>query len=296
MLLLRTVDDCLANRSQLGRTLAPGGRRAASSRGGRWTFTLGLDTGCLRGRACIAASRHSAKRWPPAGPTSPGTWRRPSTRGDTSRHSSATAMWKAFDSTTVRKSRLTRPHRPWREPATGWLQGSGLAVDEGLLCDATGAAEAATGVVARRRRRALVAPALRAPSSHRALGPGFAPRRYSRATLLAGPDNAHLQRAALLLVRPIRREASTGRRPNGLRQRRGHRGQRSRQTVQCGSHTGRADEQSRCSARSPAERMTTAALSPTSLGVPLPDFTPGSLDEVSEARALDHIDRRRSPG
>ncbi|KUI24732.1 pyridine nucleotide-disulfide oxidoreductase [Mycobacterium sp. IS-1742] len=34
------------------------------------------------------------------------------------------------------------------EPATDWLQGSGIRVDRGVVCDATGAAEGATGVVA----------------------------------------------------------------------------------------------------------------------------------------------------
>jgi NADPH-dependent 2,4-dienoyl-CoA reductase/sulfur reductase-like enzyme len=34
------------------------------------------------------------------------------------------------------------------EPATDWLQGSGLRVDDGVVCDATGAAEGATGVFA----------------------------------------------------------------------------------------------------------------------------------------------------
>lgn len=34
------------------------------------------------------------------------------------------------------------------EPATGWLQGAGVRVDKGVVCDATGAAEGATRVVA----------------------------------------------------------------------------------------------------------------------------------------------------
>lgn len=34
------------------------------------------------------------------------------------------------------------------EPATGWLRGSGITVDDGVVCDATGAAEGAHGVVA----------------------------------------------------------------------------------------------------------------------------------------------------
>jgi NADPH-dependent 2,4-dienoyl-CoA reductase/sulfur reductase-like enzyme len=34
------------------------------------------------------------------------------------------------------------------EPATDWLQGSGIKVDKGVVCDATGAAEGSTGVVA----------------------------------------------------------------------------------------------------------------------------------------------------
>ena len=34
------------------------------------------------------------------------------------------------------------------EPATDWLQGSGIKVDKGVVCDATGAAEGATDVVA----------------------------------------------------------------------------------------------------------------------------------------------------
>ena len=34
------------------------------------------------------------------------------------------------------------------EPATDWLQGSGIKVDNGVVCDATGAAEGSTGVVA----------------------------------------------------------------------------------------------------------------------------------------------------
>ena len=34
------------------------------------------------------------------------------------------------------------------EPATDWLRGSGIKVDNGVVCDATGAAEGSTGVVA----------------------------------------------------------------------------------------------------------------------------------------------------
>lgn len=34
------------------------------------------------------------------------------------------------------------------KPATGWLEGSGIRVDNGVVCDATGAAEGMTGVVA----------------------------------------------------------------------------------------------------------------------------------------------------
>ncbi len=34
------------------------------------------------------------------------------------------------------------------EPTTDWLQGSGIMVDSGVICDATGAAEGSTGVVA----------------------------------------------------------------------------------------------------------------------------------------------------
>jgi len=34
------------------------------------------------------------------------------------------------------------------EPTTDWLQGSGIKVDSGVICDATGAAEGSTGVVA----------------------------------------------------------------------------------------------------------------------------------------------------
>ncbi|OBK70661.1 NAD(P)/FAD-dependent oxidoreductase [Mycobacterium sp. 1274761.0] len=34
------------------------------------------------------------------------------------------------------------------DPATDWLQGSGITVDDGVVCDATGAAEGATGVFA----------------------------------------------------------------------------------------------------------------------------------------------------
>jgi NADPH-dependent 2,4-dienoyl-CoA reductase/sulfur reductase-like enzyme len=34
------------------------------------------------------------------------------------------------------------------EPATDWLRGSGLPVDDGMVCDATGAVEGSTGVVA----------------------------------------------------------------------------------------------------------------------------------------------------
>ena len=33
-------------------------------------------------------------------------------------------------------------------PATDWLKGSGLRVDDGVVCDAAGAAEGASGVVA----------------------------------------------------------------------------------------------------------------------------------------------------
>jgi NADPH-dependent 2,4-dienoyl-CoA reductase/sulfur reductase-like enzyme len=76
------------------------------------------------------------------------------------------------------------------EPATEWLRGSGLNVDKGVVCDATGAAEGSTGVVAAgdiaRWWHPLYQQHLRIEHWDQASRQGTAAAR----TLLAGPDAA----------------------------------------------------------------------------------------------------------
>jgi NADPH-dependent 2,4-dienoyl-CoA reductase/sulfur reductase-like enzyme len=76
------------------------------------------------------------------------------------------------------------------KPATEWLRGSGLKVEHGVVCDATGAAEGTTGVVAAgdvaRWWHPLYQQHLRIEHWDQASRQGTAAAR----TLLAGPDNA----------------------------------------------------------------------------------------------------------
>ena len=75
-------------------------------------------------------------------------------------------------------------------PATDWLEGSGLRVDDGVVCDATGAAEGGTDVVAAgdvaRWWHPLYERHLRTEHWDDAGRQGAAAAR----TLLAGPDRA----------------------------------------------------------------------------------------------------------
>ncbi len=76
------------------------------------------------------------------------------------------------------------------EPATGWLRGSGITVDKGVVCDATGAVEGATDVVAAgdvaRWWHPLYQEHLRIEHWDQASRQGVTAAR----TLLAGPGNA----------------------------------------------------------------------------------------------------------
>ncbi|AFM16454.1 NAD(FAD)-dependent dehydrogenase [Mycolicibacterium chubuense NBB4] len=76
------------------------------------------------------------------------------------------------------------------EPATGWLRGSGIPVDKGVVCDATGAVEGVPGVVAAgdvaRWWHPLYQEHLRIEHWDQASRQGVTVAR----TLLAGPGNA----------------------------------------------------------------------------------------------------------
>ena len=153
VLLLRTVEDCLAIRERLGsrpRVVVVGGgfigaEVAASCR------SLGLDV-VLVEKAPAPLLRALGEEMAPcwAELASPSTaWTCGSASASTD--SSATGGCKAV--------RLTDGSQVPADlviiglgvtPATDWLDGSGLQVDDGVVCDATGAAEGGTG---RRRRR-----------------------------------------------------------------------------------------------------------------------------------------------
>ena len=94
-------------------------------------------------------------------------------------------------------------------PATEWLSDSGLKVDDGVVCDATGAVEGDTDVVAAgdvaRWWHPLYERHLRIEHWEHAARQGAAAAR----TLLAGRDHAQaVRRSAVLLVGPVRRQAS----------------------------------------------------------------------------------------
>ena len=99
-------------------------------------------------------------------------------------------------------------------PATDWLEGSGLRLDDGVVCDATGAAEGATDVVAAgdvaRWWHPLYERHLRTEHWDDAGRQGEAAAR----TLLAGRrPRRDLRRSAVFLVRSIRCQGSDGRAP-----------------------------------------------------------------------------------
>ena len=71
------------------------------------------------------------------------------TSGATSPRCGATGAWRPWSSTTGRFSRPTSSWWRWgRDPVTDWLEGSGVPLDNGVVCDASCAVQGAEGVVA----------------------------------------------------------------------------------------------------------------------------------------------------
>jgi NADPH-dependent 2,4-dienoyl-CoA reductase/sulfur reductase-like enzyme len=192
VLLLRTVEDCLAIRQRLGsrpRVVVVGGgfigaEVAASCR------SLGLDVVLIEKTASpllAALGKELAPRWADLH----------------RRHGVDLRVGVGVDafvgSDRVEAVRLTDGSQVPADlvivglgvtPATDWLDGSGIHVDDGVLCDATGAAEGGTDVVAAgdvaRWWHPLYERHLRTEHWDDAGRQGAAAAR----TLLAGPDNA----------------------------------------------------------------------------------------------------------
>ena len=170
--MLRTVDDCLAIRERLDRvrgwwssaagSSAPRSRRVAGHWGWTWCWSKGQPACCCP---------RWARRWHSAG------------RNCIVQHGVDLRVGVGVDAFVgdgqVKAVRLTDGSQLPADlvvvglgvtPATDWLDGSGLRVDDGVVCDATGAAEGVHRCRRRRRRRPLVASAVRAAPAHRALG------------------------------------------------------------------------------------------------------------------------------
>ncbi|GBE63925.1 pyridine nucleotide-disulfide oxidoreductase [Mycobacterium sp. MFM001] len=192
VLLLRTVDDCLAIRERLGsrtRVAVVGGgfigaEVAATCR------SMGLDVVLIEksdSPLLAALGKELAPRW----------------AGLHSDHGVDVRLGVSVDKFVgdgrVKAVRLTDGSQVPAEvvvvglgvaPATDWLDGSGLRVDDGVVCDATGAAEGGTNVVAAgdvaRWWHPLYQRHLRIEHWDHAGRQGAAAAR----TLLAGPDAA----------------------------------------------------------------------------------------------------------
>ncbi|WP_156686218.1 NAD(P)/FAD-dependent oxidoreductase [Mycobacterium sp. Marseille-P9652] len=192
VLMLRTVEDCLAIRERLGsrpRVVVVGGgfigaEVAASCR------SIGLDVVLVEKAACpllAALGEELAARWAALH----------------RRHGVDLRVGVGVDGFVgnghVKAVRLTDGSQVPADlvvvglgvsPNTGWLEGSGLQVDDGVLCDATGAAEGAPDVVAAgdvaRWWHPLYERHLRTEHWEDAGRQGAAAAR----TLLAGPDSA----------------------------------------------------------------------------------------------------------
>ncbi len=192
VLMLRTVEDCLAIRERLGsrpRVVVVGGgfigaEVAASCR------SIGLAVVLVEKAACpllAPLGREMAGRWA-------GLHRR---NGVDLRVGVGVDGFVGHGH--VKAVRLTDGSQVPADlvvvglgvsPTTDWLEGSGLRVDDGVLCDATGAAEGAPDVVAggdvARWWHPIYERHLRTEHWEDAGGQGAAAAR----TLLAGPDTA----------------------------------------------------------------------------------------------------------
>ncbi len=108
-------------------------------------------------------------------------------------------------------------------PATEWLDGSGVAVDNGVVCDEAGPYQRAARVGA--GRCGVLARCHRTPSA----GGALEQRRRAGArggALDPGQGSSRARRGALLLERPVRREDPVPRRAGGQRRRAHRRGRR----------------------------------------------------------------------
>jgi NADPH-dependent 2,4-dienoyl-CoA reductase/sulfur reductase-like enzyme len=147
---LRTVDDCLAIRQRLGR------RTRVVVVGGGFIGTEVAASLCAVGHKVTLVSRAGALLQAALGEEMGGCWTDlHRQRGVDVRVGVKVEGFTGKDH--VKAVRLSDGSKVKAdliliglgvEPATGWLHGSGISVDKGVVCDATGAAEGSTGVVA----------------------------------------------------------------------------------------------------------------------------------------------------
>jgi NADPH-dependent 2,4-dienoyl-CoA reductase/sulfur reductase-like enzyme len=189
---LRTVDDCLAIRSKLGR------RTRVVVVGGGFIGTEVAASLCSSGHKVTLLSRAGALLRSALGEEMGTCWtdlhRR---RGVDVRVGVEVEGFVGDDQ--VKAVRLSDGSKVKADlvliglgvdPATDWLEGSGIRVDRGVVCDATGAAEGSTGVVAAgdvaRWWHPLYRQHLRIEHWDQASRQGVTAAR----NLLAGPDGA----------------------------------------------------------------------------------------------------------
>jgi NADPH-dependent 2,4-dienoyl-CoA reductase/sulfur reductase-like enzyme len=189
---LRTVDDCLAIRSKLGR------RTRVVVVGGGFIGTEVAASLCSSGHKVTLLSRAGALLHSALGEEMGSCWTdlhrrhgvdvRVGVKVEGFVGNGQVKAVRLSDGSKVKADLVVLGLGV--EPATDWLQGSGIRVDKGVVCDATGAAEGSTGVVAAgdvaRWWHPLYQQHLRIEHWDQASRQGVTAAR----TLLAGPDGA----------------------------------------------------------------------------------------------------------